>query len=139
MYIHHTQAGAGRYDVTIVNNELPRAAADVVYICMYIYIYIHIYVYIYTYIYVHIYIYVYIYSHHTQAEAGRYDVTIVNNELPRAVADVMSRVQGQLQGRARVVFILGGPGSGKVCCSVSCSVCCSVCCSVFCRVCCSVS
>eukprot|EP00277_Geminigera_cryophila_P019339 CAMPEP_0179438288 /NCGR_PEP_ID=MMETSP0799-20121207/22043_1 /TAXON_ID=46947 /ORGANISM="Geminigera cryophila, Strain CCMP2564" /LENGTH=430 /DNA_ID=CAMNT_0021219799 /DNA_START=575 /DNA_END=1867 /DNA_ORIENTATION=+ len=49
----------------------------------------------------------------TAAEAGRYDVTIVNNELPRAVADVMSRVQGQLQGRARVVFILGGPGSGK--------------------------
>ena len=48
------------------------------------------------------------------AQEGRlFDVTIVNEELDTAVAQVISLLLPSLRQKRRVVFILGGPGSGK--------------------------
>jgi UMP-CMP kinase len=46
-------------------------------------------------------------------EGGLFDVTIVNEELDTAVAQVISLLLPSLRQKRRVVFILGGPGSGK--------------------------
>jgi UMP-CMP kinase len=48
------------------------------------------------------------------AEArGLYDLRVVNDELDAAVEAVRRRLVPSLRRRPRVVFILGGPGSGK--------------------------
>jgi UMP-CMP kinase len=48
------------------------------------------------------------------AEApGLYDVRVVNDELDAAVESLRQQVVPLLRQRPRVVFILGGPGSGK--------------------------
>jgi hypothetical protein len=46
-------------------------------------------------------------------EGGLFDVTIVKEELDRAVAQVISLLLPSLLQKRRVVCILGGPGSGK--------------------------
>ena len=50
---------------------------------------------------------------HDARSPGLYDVEVVNDDLERAAAEVSRLIAPSALARPRVVFILGGPGSGK--------------------------